>query len=88
MPEGILCNKQVVDTKEKLDALLAAGAQEANADKRSEIYGDIQKILADDMPVVNLFEMQFLTVYNEKLKDHATSALGAYGPFDRAWLDD
>ena len=26
--------------------------------------------------------MQFLTVYNEKLKDHATSALGAYGSFD------
>ena len=23
MPEGILCNKQVVDTKEKLNALLA-----------------------------------------------------------------
>lgn len=71
----------------KLDSLLAAGAMEADAAKRSEIYGDIQKILAEDMPVVNLFEMQFLTVYNDKLKDHATSALGAYGPFERAWLD-
>ncbi|MEM0922722.1 MAG: ABC transporter substrate-binding protein [Pseudomonadota bacterium] len=72
----------------KLDDLLAAGAQEANADKRSEIYGEIQQILADDMPVVNLFEMEFLTVYNEKLKDHDTSALGSYGSFDRAWLDE
>jgi peptide/nickel transport system substrate-binding protein len=71
-----------------LDALLASGAQEANATKRAEIYGEVQDILAEDMPVVNLFEMQFLTVYNEKLKDHATSALGAYGPFDRAWLDE
>ncbi|MGI9523807.1 MAG: ABC transporter substrate-binding protein [Hyphomicrobiaceae bacterium] len=71
----------------KLDALLAAGAQEADATKRSEIYADIQKILADDMPVVNLFEMQFLTVYNDKLKDHDTSALGAYGSFERAWID-
>ena len=40
------------------------------------------------MPVVNLHEMQFLTVYNAKLKDHDTSALGAYGSFDRAWLDE
>jgi peptide/nickel transport system substrate-binding protein len=71
-----------------LDALLASGAQEANATKRSEIYGEVQDILAEDMPVANLFEMQFLTVYNDKLKDHATSALGAYGPFDRAWLDE
>ena len=71
-----------------LDVLLAAGAQEANATKRAEIYGEVQDILAEDMPVVNLFEMQFLTVYNENLKDHATSAMGAYGPFDRAWLDE
>ena len=75
-------------SNEKLDALLSAGAQEADAGKRSAIYGDIQKILATDMPVVNLFEMQFLTVYNEKLKDHDTSALGAYGSFADAWLDE
>lgn len=72
----------------ELDALLAAGAQEADAAKRSEIYGQIQEILAEDMPVVNLFEMQFLTVYNDKLKDHATSALGAYGPFERVWIEE
>jgi peptide/nickel transport system substrate-binding protein len=72
----------------ELDALLAAGAQEANAEARSAIYKQVQEILAEDMPVANLFEMQFLTVYNDKLKDHATSALGAYGSFDQAWIDD
>ena len=72
----------------KLDGLLAAGAQEPEAVKRGEIYGDIQSILAKDMPVVNLFEMQFLTVFNNKLKDHDTSALGPYGSFERAWLDE
>ncbi|MEM9031570.1 MAG: ABC transporter substrate-binding protein [Pseudomonadota bacterium] len=71
----------------ELDALLVAGAQEADATKRSEIYGEVQEILANDKPVANLFEMEFLTVYNDKLKDHATSALGAYGSFDRAWLE-
>jgi len=72
----------------KLDDLLSAGAQEADATRRAEIYGEVQEILAEDMPVVNLFEMEFLTVYNDKLKDHATSALGAYGPFERAWIDE
>ena len=71
----------------ELDALLSAGAQEPDAAKRKEIYAKVQAILAEDMPVANLFEMQFLTVFNTKLKDHATSALGAYGPFERAWLD-
>ena len=72
----------------KLDELLSAGAQEADADKRTAIYGDIQNILANDMPVVNLFEMEFLTVYNDKFKGHDNSALGAYGSFADAWLDE
>ncbi len=72
----------------ELDELLAAGTVEADADKRTGIYEDVQKILADDLPVVNLFEMEFLTVFNTKLKDHDTSALGAYGPFADAWLDE
>ena len=75
-------------SNEKLDGLLSAGAVEPNAEKRAGIYEEIQTILAEDLPVANIFEMQFLTVYNEKLKDHATSALGAYGPFDQVWIDE
>ncbi|MDH3662396.1 MAG: ABC transporter substrate-binding protein, partial [Alphaproteobacteria bacterium] len=71
-----------------LDELLAAGTVEADAAKRTEIYQGVQSILAEDLPVVNLFEMQFLTVFSSKLKDHDTSALGAYGPFADAWLDE
>ncbi len=71
-----------------LDVLLDSGAQEPDATVRAATYGEIQSILAEDLPVANIFEMEFLTVYNDKLKDHATSALGAYGPFDQAWIDD
>jgi hypothetical protein len=59
----------------ELDKLLASGAIEANAQKRTKIYREIQEILARDMPVVNLFELQFLTVYNTKLKGAYNSAL-------------
>ena len=72
----------------KLDTLLANGAREADASKRSAMYKEIQEILADDMPVVNLFEMKFLTVFNSKLKGHDVSGFGAYGSFDRAWFDE
>ena len=72
----------------KLDALLASGAQEPDAAKRSALYKEIQEILANDMPVVNLHEMKFLTVFNSKLKGHDVSGFGAYGSFDRAWFDD
>ena len=70
-----------------LDALLVAGATSADPAARIDIYKNIQDKLAADMPVLNLFEMQFITVYNEKLKDHAFSAMGSYSSFDKAWLD-
>ncbi len=73
---------------EKLDAMLVAGATASDPGERVNIYKDIQAKLAEDMPVMNLFEMQFTTVYSSKLKDHSFSAMGAYSSFDRTWIDE
>ena len=75
-------------TSERVDKLLAAGAVEPDAEARTEIYAEISEILGQDLPVANLFEMEFLTVYNEKLKDHTISAMGAYGSFDKAYIEE
>ncbi len=72
----------------KLDALLDSGSKEPDAKKRTATYKEIQEILANDMPVVNLFELQFLTVYNTKLKGAYGSAMGAYSSFREAYLDN
>ncbi len=72
----------------ELDELLVAGATSADPDARVKIYQDIQNKLAEDMPVMNLFEMQFITVFNNKLKDHEFSAMGSYSSFDRTWIDE
>ena len=71
----------------KLDALLDSGAGEPDAAKRTAKYKEIQQILAEDMPVVNLFELEFLVVYNTKLKGVYDSAMGAYGSFREGYLD-
>ena len=65
-----------------------AGATEPNADKRSAIYDEIQASLAEDVPVIPLVEMDFITVHASDLKGTDASPLGAYSSFDRAWLDD
>ena len=72
----------------ELDKLLRAGMTQPDAKKRAVIYKDIQMLLAEDMPVVNLFELEFLTVYNTKLKDAYGSAMGAYASFGNAWMDN
>jgi peptide/nickel transport system substrate-binding protein len=72
----------------ELDALLDSGSKEPDAAKRTATYKEVQEILAQDMPVVNLFELEFLTVYNTQLKGAYGSAMGAYGSFREAWLDE
>ena len=72
---------------EELDNLLVAGATSADPEERKGIYHKIQDKLGTDQPVVNLFEMKFITVFNKKLKDHDYSAMGSYSSFDRTWLE-
>ena len=72
----------------EVDELLARGATAADAAERATIYHELQSKLAEDLPVINLFEMEFLTVYSERLKDHTLSAMGAYGSFERAYLEE
>ncbi len=71
----------------ELDALLVEGATSSDPEARVGIYHKIQDKLSADQPVVNLFELQFITVFNNKLKDHDFSAMGSYSSFDRTWLE-
>ena len=69
------------------DALMDSAATEADPAKRSETYAKLQKLLAEDEPVIPLVEMDFITVYRDELKDAVISPLGVYASFDHAWLD-
>jgi peptide/nickel transport system substrate-binding protein len=71
-----------------IDDLMEKASQEPNQQKRTGLYSEIQKILAEDLPVIPVFEMQFTTIYNTRLKDAIVSPLGAYSSFDQAWLDE
>jgi peptide/nickel transport system substrate-binding protein len=71
-----------------IDDLMEKASQEPNQEKRTGLYTEIQQILAEDLPVIPVFEMQFTTIYNTKLKDAIVSPLGAYSSFDQAWLDE
>lgn len=74
-------------SKPEVDKLFADGAQELDPKKRAEIYHQIQKILVEDSPVIWLTEIQYVTVFNRKLRDSLIGPLGTYSAFERTWLD-
>ena len=71
----------------KIDDLMDRGSKEPDPAARTKIYDEIQKIIAEDVPVVPIFEMDFITVQSDIVKDAIVSPLGVYASFERTWLD-
>jgi peptide/nickel transport system substrate-binding protein len=71
----------------KVDDLLRRATIENDAAKRSALYADFQKTVVEDSPIVWVFDMQFVNIYNKKARDLIVSPLGVYGSFDRAWIE-
>lgn len=71
----------------EVDRMLGEGAREPDADKRAALYKKVQQILAEDSPMIWLIDVQYVSVFNRRLKDHTTGPLGTQQAFERAWMD-
>lgn len=70
----------------KVDELLTAATTEANQAKRTKLYKEFQKLVVEESPIIWLFDMQFVNMYDNRFQDIVTSPLGVYASFDRAWM--
>ena len=64
------------------DKLMKDAAVEIDPKKRGELYHQFQKLVVDAVPLVWVFELQFVTVYDTKFKNLVVSPLGTYSPFN------
>jgi ABC-type transport system substrate-binding protein len=62
----------------KVDALIAQGLAETDQAKRQKIYADLQKIVADDLPYINLWFADNVLVHSKRLADVEVSPSGNY----------
>ncbi len=53
---------------EKFNTVVASALTASDTAKRDELYGEAQRILADDVPALYLFDLPFLNVQSAKLK--------------------
>ncbi|MDH2350330.1 ABC transporter substrate-binding protein [Bradyrhizobium sp. SSUT112] len=60
----------------EVDRLLDAGALEVDDARRIEIYAEVQRILARELPGLDLVAQQVFTVYNKRVHDHTVNADG------------
>ncbi len=62
----------------KVDALIEQGRREVDHEKRRRIYAEIQRILAEDLPYINLWYFDNVAVHSQRLKNVAISPSGNY----------
>ena len=63
-PEELSLHNRWRYRDERVDELTVAGRQEMDRDRRREIYAEVQKILADEIPIVPLWHEDNLALMN------------------------
>jgi peptide/nickel transport system substrate-binding protein len=62
----------------EVDALLDAARVESDQEKRRELFGEVQKITAGDLPYVSLWFMDNISVHRKRIGDLELSPTGDY----------
>jgi peptide/nickel transport system substrate-binding protein len=70
----------------KLDALLDNAAQNPDQDQRRAYYAEAQRILATDLPAINLWYRDTVVVHNKRLINVAPTPSGSYTFLETAEL--
>jgi peptide/nickel transport system substrate-binding protein len=62
----------------RVDALIEAGRREIDQTKRKQIYAEIQEILAEDLPYINLWYLDNVLVHSRRVSNVEASHSGNY----------
>jgi peptide/nickel transport system substrate-binding protein len=72
----------------EVDRLLEAASVEIDDEKRKKEFNDFQRIIADEVPVVNLIALENVTVFNKRVKNHTIGAEGVQSNFAEVYIKD
>jgi len=61
-----------------VDVLIDAGRRELDHSKRRQIYTEVQRIVAEDLPYINLWYYDNVVVHSRRLRDVSVSPSGNY----------
>ncbi len=73
-------------TNPEMDKVIEDAQVEHDRKKRRELLNRMQQIAAEDLPVLDLFEVRFFTIANKRVHNHTNSAEGVYASFSNVWI--
>jgi peptide/nickel transport system substrate-binding protein len=69
IPAGVPFSNQYGYANPKVDAIIAQAAIEIDAAKRADLYKQFQKMVVDDLALINVAEFSFITVASENVQN-------------------
>lgn len=75
----------------KMDELLDKGVETVDPNERKKIYGEIQALVAEDVPFLYIMYWEDLQVWNRRVQgrpQHANNPTFVYGNIHKFWIDD
>lgn len=69
LPAGAPFTNQYGYENAAIDALIAKGAVTLDDKARAEIYQDMQRLVAEDLPLINVADFSFITVASERAQN-------------------
>ena len=70
----------------KVDELFAKAAVAVKDDDRKGYYAEVQKMLVEDVPLAWLIEIKFPTIYNKRVRNLVTTAIGVNETFESVYI--
>jgi len=74
-------------TNAAMDAAIEAQAGEPDAEKRKQHFITLQKIAQEELPLLYMLEVKYLTIANRRVRNHTTDGAAAFGSFADVWMD-
>ena len=71
----------------EVDKLLEDAAIENDPVRRKQLFKSFQDVVAKDVPDLNLYQPEFITIANQRVHDHSLTADGVESNLADVWLD-
>ncbi len=69
-----------------LDKLWEEALVSTSTGRRKEIFAEAQRVVADELPCLNMFELDFTTITHKRVRDFMPGPDGAYTSMADTWL--
>ena len=88
LPAGAPFTNQYGYKNEAIDALIAKGAVTLNDKARAAVYQELQRLVADDLPLINVANFSFITVANDRVQNVSDNPRWAVSGWANTGLTD